>query len=120
MLHRFSQERLAEASSYSVDFISLVERGLNTPSVEGCERIAKALRLPLKDLFDFSAKVEYDKKRPRKRTKKATKKTVRKTVRKKVKKAAKKPARKQAKKAAKKTKVAPKNVARPRKRAASK
>lgn len=53
-----SQERLAEASDYSVDFISLVERGINAPSIEGCERLAKALEVKIKDLFDF----DYDSK----------------------------------------------------------
>lgn len=48
-----TQEKLAEKSGYSVEFVSLVERGVNAPSVEGCERIAKAVRVPLKDLFDF-------------------------------------------------------------------
>ena len=50
---KMTQEALAEATNYSLDFISLVERGINAPSVEGCERIAKALRVSLKDLFDF-------------------------------------------------------------------
>jgi len=50
---KLTQEKLAEKSSYSVEFISLVERGINAPSVEGCERIAKALHVSLKDLFDF-------------------------------------------------------------------
>ena len=48
-----TQEKLAEKSGYSVEFVSLVERGVNAPSVEGCERIAKAVRVSLKDLFDF-------------------------------------------------------------------
>lgn len=48
-----TQEKLAEKSGYSVEFVSLVERGVNAPSVEGCERIAKAMRVSLKDLFDF-------------------------------------------------------------------
>jgi transcriptional regulator with XRE-family HTH domain len=48
-----TQEALAEATDYSVDFIGLVERGINAPSVEGCERIAIALRVSLKELFDF-------------------------------------------------------------------
>lgn len=52
-VQKMSQERLAESSGYSVDFISLVERGINAPSLEGCERIAKALKLKTKDLFDF-------------------------------------------------------------------
>jgi transcriptional regulator with XRE-family HTH domain len=49
-----SQETLADKAAYSVEFISLVERGLNAPSVSGLERIAKALRVEIKDLFDFS------------------------------------------------------------------
>jgi transcriptional regulator with XRE-family HTH domain len=48
-----TQEKLAEKTDYSVEFISMVERGINAPSVEGCERIASALHIPLKDLFDF-------------------------------------------------------------------
>jgi transcriptional regulator with XRE-family HTH domain len=48
-----TQEFLAEKSGYSVDFISLVERGLNAPSVAGLERIAQALKVEVKDLFDF-------------------------------------------------------------------
>jgi len=48
-----TQERLAEKADYSVEFISFVERGVHSPSIEGCARIAKALGIPLKDLFDF-------------------------------------------------------------------
>lgn len=68
MWRRLSQETLAEASDYSVDFISLVERGVNAPSIEGCERIAQALRIKLKDLFDFDSMVTPVTKRPRKKT----------------------------------------------------
>jgi transcriptional regulator with XRE-family HTH domain len=50
---KLTQEALAEKTAYSVEFISLVERGINAPSIEGCERIAKALRVSLKELFDF-------------------------------------------------------------------
>jgi len=50
---RFTQEQFAEKTDYSVEFISFVERGIHAPSLEGCERIAKALDIPLKDLFDF-------------------------------------------------------------------
>jgi transcriptional regulator with XRE-family HTH domain len=48
-----TQEELAERSGYSVEFISLVERGVNAPAVAGLEKIAKALKVPIKDLFDF-------------------------------------------------------------------
>jgi len=48
-----SQEKLAGRSGYSTEFISLVERGRNAPSVAGLARIAKALGVEIKDLFDF-------------------------------------------------------------------
>ena len=48
-----SQEEFARKSGYSVEFISLVERGVNAPSVTGLEKIAKALGVEIKDLFDF-------------------------------------------------------------------
>ena len=48
-----TQEGLAEKADYSVEFISFVERGINAPSVEGCQRLATALMVKVKDLFDF-------------------------------------------------------------------
>ena len=48
-----TQEALAEKAEYSVEFISFVERGIHSPSIEGCSRIAGALGVPLRDLFDF-------------------------------------------------------------------
>ena len=48
-----SQEELAAKSRYSTEFISLVERGINAPAVSGLERIAKSLKVEVKDLFDF-------------------------------------------------------------------
>ncbi|WP_372806238.1 helix-turn-helix domain-containing protein [Pontiella sp.] len=47
----FTQERFAEATNYSVEFISFVERGIHAPSLEGCERIANALNITLSELF---------------------------------------------------------------------
>ena len=52
---QLTQAKLAEKSGYSVEFISLVERGINAPSVEGCERIAKTLGVSIKTLFDFES-----------------------------------------------------------------
>lgn len=49
-----TQEKLAEKANYSVEFISFVERGINAPSLLGCERIANALNVEMKDLFDFN------------------------------------------------------------------
>jgi transcriptional regulator with XRE-family HTH domain len=48
-----TQAKFAEKTGYSVEFISLVERGINAPSVEGCGRIAKVLEVQVKYLFDF-------------------------------------------------------------------
>lgn len=48
-----SQEVLAKKAGYSVEFISLVERGENAPSVAGLDRLARALKVEIKDLFDF-------------------------------------------------------------------
>jgi len=48
-----TQEKLAEKAEYSVEFISFVERGIHAPSIEGCERIANALGIKLKDLFEI-------------------------------------------------------------------
>jgi len=59
---KLSQEKLAELSDYSVDFISLVERGHYSPSVEGCARIAQALQIKLKTLFDIEIDPELSKK----------------------------------------------------------
>jgi len=53
-LKGFTQEQLAEATDYSVEFMSLVERGINSPTVAGLERIATALGTEVKDLFDFN------------------------------------------------------------------
>ena len=50
---KLTQAQLAEKCDYSVEFISLVERGVNAPSVAGCERIAAVFKITLKDLFDF-------------------------------------------------------------------
>jgi transcriptional regulator with XRE-family HTH domain len=50
---KLTQAKFAEKTGYSIEFISLVERGINAPSVGGCERIAKTLRVSVKDLFDF-------------------------------------------------------------------
>ena len=51
-----TQEQLAETVDCSVEFISLVERGVNAPSVAGLERFAKALKVEVRDLFTFEGK----------------------------------------------------------------
>ena len=50
-----TQEQLAEAALISVDFLSLVERGINAPSFETLEKLACALDVPVKELFNFDS-----------------------------------------------------------------
>jgi transcriptional regulator with XRE-family HTH domain len=50
---KLTQEQLAEAIGCSVEFISLVERGVNAPSVAGLEKFAAALSVEVKELFTF-------------------------------------------------------------------
>lgn len=53
---KLTQEQLAEALGCSVEFISLVERGVNAPSVAGLEKFAKILKTEVKELFNFEEK----------------------------------------------------------------
>ena len=53
---KLTQEQLAEALGCSVEFISLVERGVNAPSVAGLEKFAKVLKVEVKELFTFEEK----------------------------------------------------------------
>lgn len=48
-----TQERLAEKAKISVDFLSLIERGINAPSFENIENLARALGLPVAELFSI-------------------------------------------------------------------
>lgn len=50
---RMTQEQFAETIEMSVDFLSLIERGINSPSFAALERTAKKLRLQVADLFTF-------------------------------------------------------------------
>ena len=47
---RLSQERLAEKADLSTVFISRVERGKESPSVDSLVKIARALRARVRDL----------------------------------------------------------------------
>jgi transcriptional regulator with XRE-family HTH domain len=46
----FSQEKLAEEANLSTVFISRIERGIESPSVDNLVKIAKALRERVQDL----------------------------------------------------------------------
>ena len=53
---RLTQTELAKAVDCSVEFISLVERGVNAPSVARLEDFAKALKVEVVDLFTFTGR----------------------------------------------------------------
>jgi transcriptional regulator with XRE-family HTH domain len=53
---KLTQEQMAEALGCSVEFISLVERGVNAPSVAGLEKFAKVLKVEVRELFTFEEK----------------------------------------------------------------
>ena len=53
---KLTQEQFAETLGCSVEFISLVERGVNAPSVAGLEKFAKVLKVEVKELFTFEEK----------------------------------------------------------------
>ena len=48
-----SQERLAEIISVDRSYMGFVERGERNPTLEKIDKISKALKVSLKDLFDF-------------------------------------------------------------------
>ena len=50
---KLTQVQLAKAVGCSVEFISLVERGVNAPSVAGLEKFAKVLKVEVVELFKF-------------------------------------------------------------------
>jgi transcriptional regulator with XRE-family HTH domain len=51
---QMTQEEFAELLNISVDFLSLVERGLNAPSFESIEVFSITLGIPVRDFFDFA------------------------------------------------------------------
>lgn len=55
--HRgLTQVQLAKALDCSVEFISLVERGVNAPSVARLEDFARVLKVQVIDLFKFTGR----------------------------------------------------------------
>lgn len=48
-----TQEQLAERAGISVDFLSLIERGRNSPSFENLDELAGALEVSVAELFNF-------------------------------------------------------------------
>lgn len=60
---KLTQAGLAKKVGCSEDFISLVERGVNAPSVAGLEKFASVLRVEVRDLFTFE-RIKRQAKRP--------------------------------------------------------
>ena len=56
-----TQEQFAEEASISVDFLSLLERGINAPSFDTLEKLAIALDVPIKHLFEFDSDLQFSK-----------------------------------------------------------
>ena len=52
----YSLRALAERSGLSVNAISLIERGENSPTVSSLHRLAKALNVPITDFFHEESK----------------------------------------------------------------
>jgi transcriptional regulator with XRE-family HTH domain len=50
---KLTQEEFAELIGISVDFLSLIERGINSPGFEVLERMADRLGMQVRELFDF-------------------------------------------------------------------
>jgi transcriptional regulator with XRE-family HTH domain len=65
---QLTQKELAKTVGFSVEFISLVERGVNAPSVARLEDFAKALQVQVVDLFTFDRQKPPRKARPATRT----------------------------------------------------
>jgi transcriptional regulator with XRE-family HTH domain len=53
LTRQLSQEQFAELLGISVDFLSLIERGINAPSFENLDAFSVQLKIPVSALFDF-------------------------------------------------------------------
>jgi len=65
---QLTQKELAKKAGCSVEFISLIERGVNAPSVARLEDFAKALQVQVVDLFTFDRQKPPRQARPAART----------------------------------------------------
>jgi transcriptional regulator with XRE-family HTH domain len=58
LARKLSQEQFAELLGISVDFLSLIERGINAPSFENLDAFSAQLKMPLSVLFDFDTALD--------------------------------------------------------------
>jgi transcriptional regulator with XRE-family HTH domain len=63
-----TQEDLAKVTGFSTAFISQMERGINAPSFESLEMLAKALDKDVMELFDFRGAKSSEKSRMQQRS----------------------------------------------------
>ena len=59
-----NQEQFAELLEISVDFLSLIERGINVPSFENLEVFSTQLGISVSDLFAFDQPLRDSKNQP--------------------------------------------------------
>lgn len=57
---KFTQECLSFKSQLSVNYLSMIERGVRTPTIYSLLKIAKSLNVPLAFLVDSQVKVQQD------------------------------------------------------------
>jgi transcriptional regulator with XRE-family HTH domain len=60
---KMTQALLAEKTDLSDNFIGLLERGQTTPSLETLDKISKALKVPIRELFEFETESVVGKER---------------------------------------------------------
>ncbi len=58
LARKLSQEQFAELLGISVDFLSLIERGINAPSFENLDAFSVQLKIPICVLFDFESMLD--------------------------------------------------------------
>jgi transcriptional regulator with XRE-family HTH domain len=58
LARKLSQEQFAELLGISVDFLSLIERGINAPSFENLDAFSAQLKIPVSVLFDFESTLD--------------------------------------------------------------
>jgi len=58
LARKLSQEQFAEILGISVDFLSLIERGINAPSFENLDAFSAQLKTPVSVLFDFESTLD--------------------------------------------------------------
>ncbi|MBI3814001.1 MAG: helix-turn-helix transcriptional regulator [Nitrospinae bacterium] len=67
---KITQEKLAEKTELSVEYISRLERGVSQPSFKTLSIMAERLNVDIKDFFDFNVPVLFKDKKQEEKQKK--------------------------------------------------